>query len=44
MILRKFKYIEYADTPYQWSLDGLILKNINLFVGKNERRSASYII
>jgi AAA15 family ATPase/GTPase len=35
MILRKFKYVEYAGTPYQWSLDGLILKHINLLVGKN---------
>jgi energy-coupling factor transporter ATP-binding protein EcfA2 len=35
MILQKFNYFEFADNPNAWSLDGLILGNINLLVGKN---------
>jgi ABC-type enterochelin transport system ATPase subunit len=35
MILRKFNYFEFSDKPNAWSLDGLILENINLLVGKN---------
>jgi len=35
MILRKFNYFEFADKPNSWALDGMILENINLLVGKN---------
>ena len=35
MILQKFNYFEFADKPNSWSLDGMILENINLLVGKN---------
>ena len=35
MILRKFNYFEFADKPNSWTLDGMILENINLLVGKN---------
>lgn len=35
MILRKFNYFEFFDKSNAWSLDGLILGNINLLVGKN---------
>ena len=35
MILRKFDYFEFADEPNAWSLEGMILENINLIVGKN---------
>ena len=35
MILRKFDYSEFANEPNAWSLEGMILENINLIVGKN---------
>jgi AAA15 family ATPase/GTPase len=35
MILTTFKYAEFEGFPISWSLDGLILENINLLVGKN---------
>jgi signal recognition particle GTPase len=35
MILQKFNYFEFADNPNSWTLDGMILENINLLVGKN---------
>ncbi len=35
MILKKFEYSEFADKPNAWSLNGLVLENINLLVGKN---------
>jgi len=35
MILRKFDYFEFAGEPNEWSLNGLVLDNINLVVGKN---------
>jgi predicted ATPase len=35
MILKTFNYVEFKGTPISWSLDGLILEDINLLVGKN---------
>jgi hypothetical protein len=35
MVLQKFNYSEFTGTPNSWSLDGLVLENINLLVGKN---------
>jgi len=35
MILKKFEYSEYPNTPNSWSLKEFELGNINLFVGKN---------
>jgi len=35
MILQKFNYSEFTDTLNSWSLDGLVLRDINLLVGKN---------
>jgi len=34
MHLRKLNYFEHAKEPNAWSLEGLILDNINLVVGK----------
>jgi energy-coupling factor transporter ATP-binding protein EcfA2 len=35
MILKKFEYSEFTGEPNAWSLNGLVLENINLLVGKN---------
>jgi len=35
MILRKFDYFEFEKQPNAWSVEGLVLENINLLVGKN---------
>ena len=35
MMLQKFNYSEFTDKPNSWSIDGLLLENINLLVGKN---------
>jgi len=35
MILEKFSYSEFTDKPNAWSLDGLVLRDINLLVGRN---------
>jgi hypothetical protein len=35
MILKKIDYFEFGDKINSWSLDGLVLENINLLVGKN---------
>jgi len=35
MILKKLTYSEFTDKPHVWTLDGLLLEDINLLVGKN---------
>jgi len=35
MILNRFGYSEYDDTPEKWSLKGMKLEKVNLLVGKN---------
>jgi len=35
MILKKFSYSEFPDKVTSWSIDGLVLEDINLLVGKN---------
>jgi len=35
MILQKLSYSQFTGTPSSWSLDGIVLENVNLLVGKN---------
>jgi len=44
MHLRKLNYFEHANEPNAWSLEGLILDNINLIVGKNATGKTNSII
>jgi len=44
MHLKKLNYFEHANEPNAWSLDGLILDNINLIVGKNATGKTNTII